>query len=359
MSRKNLKIIVASIAAGAIVLTIAYGVIRRAHTRHVFAHGKHTGKRVAKYPPLDTADYDRRLRILAHLSTATVAGVAPAPIPTATVIHSTAAPKQLYPKAGALLPFRRIVAFYGNFHSKQMGIVGEFPEDEVLKRLRSEVARWNLADPGTPVLPAIHYIAVTAQGSAGQDGKYRLRMSTAELERALRMARKTGGVAFFDIQLGKSGVEAEVPKLDAFLKLPDVHLGIDPEFAMKGDKIPGRQIGTMDAQEINWAIRHLSKLVEQYDLPPKVLIIHRFVPRMITNIRLIHVTPQVQVVIDMDGWGSPDDKRKAYERCIREDRIKLAGFKIFYKNDTRHGSRTMTPDEVLQLNPRPVYIQYQ
>ena len=264
----------------------------------------------------------------------------------------TAAP--LYPKAGALLPFHRIVAFYGNFHSKQMGIVGQFDEAEVLKRLASEVNRWNLADPGTPVLPAIHYIAVIAQAGPGDDGKYRLRESSTELERALKMARKAGGIAFFDIQLGRSSVQTEVPKLDALLKLPDVHLGLDPEFAMKGDKIPGRTIGTMDASEINWAIKHLSKLVDQYDLPPKILIVHRFVPQMITNFRLVHSTPQVQVVIDMDGWGHPDDKRKAYERVIHKNHVALAGLKIFYKNDTRSGGRTMTPTEVLQLNPQPI-----
>jgi hypothetical protein len=32
------------------------------------------------------------------------------------------------PAAGALLPTNRIVAYYGNPHSKKMGVIGEYPE---------------------------------------------------------------------------------------------------------------------------------------------------------------------------------------------------------------------------------------
>ena len=39
--------------------------------------------------------------------------------------------------------------------------------------------------------------------------------------------------------------------------------------------------------------------------------------------------------------------------------VQFTGFKLFYKNDTKRGSRLMTPEEILQLTPKPVYIQYQ
>jgi hypothetical protein len=345
--KPHLKIAVASL-----VLAVVLGGLLWNRLYHV---GKNAGP---KYPPLNTADYDRRMRILFHKSTSSVAGVSPVQVATAPAKKKGASTPG-YPKAGAILPFRRVLAYYGNFHSKQMGILGEFDEAEVLRRLKVEAEQWNRADPNTPVLPAIHLVAVVAQAAPGADGKYRLRMSAEQLDRALRMGRAAGGITFFDIQIARSTVEAEVPRLDKYLTLPDVHLGLDPEFAMKGEKVPGRSIGTMDAREINWTIKHLSKLVDQYDLPPKILIIHRFVPQMVTNLRLIQSTPQVQVVIDMDGWGRPEDKKKTYEKVIRKDRVKLAGLKIFYKNDTRNGSRLMTPAEALELNPRPIYIQYQ
>src|SRR5437764_403989 len=73
------------------------------------------------------------------------------------------------PLAGAILPEHRIVAFYGNPFSKKMGVLGEYPVEEMLTRLDQEVARWREADPSTPVQPALHLIAVVAQGYPGKD----------------------------------------------------------------------------------------------------------------------------------------------------------------------------------------------
>src|SRR5580704_8653930 len=43
-----------------------------------------------------------------------------------------------YPNVGAILPFKRIVAYYGNLYSKQMGVLGEYPPKEMLQRLEGE-----------------------------------------------------------------------------------------------------------------------------------------------------------------------------------------------------------------------------
>ena len=42
--------------------------------------------------------------------------------------------------AGAMLPKNRIVAYYGNPHSKKMGVLGEYPEQEMLAMLDKHVA---------------------------------------------------------------------------------------------------------------------------------------------------------------------------------------------------------------------------
>ena len=41
-----------------------------------------------------------------------------------------------------------------------------------------------------------------------------------------------------------------MPALEQYLKLPNVHLGIDPEFSMKGGQKPGSVIGFFDAGDI-------------------------------------------------------------------------------------------------------------
>ncbi|MEO6149766.1 MAG: hypothetical protein ABIN95_08890, partial [Mucilaginibacter sp.] len=84
--------------------------------------------------------------------------------------------KAARPLPGAVLPFKRVVAFYGNLFSKKMGILGEIPSDQMLAKLKGEAKAWERADPKTPVVPALHYIAVVAQGDGGKDGKYRYRM---------------------------------------------------------------------------------------------------------------------------------------------------------------------------------------
>jgi hypothetical protein len=76
----------------------------------------------------------------------------------------------LYPKVGAILPFKRVIAYYGNFYSTKMGILGELPKNQMFARLKQEVNAWQKADTSTPVIPALHYIVTTAQGSPGSSG---------------------------------------------------------------------------------------------------------------------------------------------------------------------------------------------
>ena len=94
-------------------------------------------------------------------------------------------PKMPTSLPGSILPTKRIIAFYGNPLSKRMGILGEFETDDMLQRLDREVAEWNRLDPSHPVQPALHLIAVVAQGDAGTDGKYRARMDSALIEKRL------------------------------------------------------------------------------------------------------------------------------------------------------------------------------
>ncbi|MDP4264057.1 MAG: hypothetical protein Q8941_16135 [Bacteroidota bacterium] len=264
-----------------------------------------------------------------------------------------------YPLAGAILPFKRIVSFYGNLYSKQMGILGELPPDQMLAKLQQEVTKWQQADTIMEVLPALHYIAVTAQGYPGKDGKHRLRMPFHQIDSILGMAKRINAIVFLDVQVGLSTVQDEIPKLETYLKMPNVHLGIDPEFSMKGGQAPGKVIGTLDAADINYVSEYLAKLVKDNGLTPKILVVHRFTQGMVTNSSQIKVRPEVQVVMDMDGWGHPDLKYSSYKLYIHKEPVQYTGFKLFYKNDIRNNGRMLTPQEVLALKPQPVYIQYQ
>lgn len=260
---------------------------------------------------------------------------------------------------GSILPTRRIVAYYGNPLSKKMGVLGEFPPEEMLARLDREVAAWNKADPAHPVQPALHLIVVVAQGYPGRDGKYRLRMADALVEKVASWAARRNAILFLDIQVGKSTVQEEIPRLEQFLKRPNVHLGIDPEFSMKHGEKPGTKIGTMSSEDVNYAIRYLANIVTADSLPPKILVVHRFTRNMLTGAKSIHLDPRVQLVLNMDGWGNPWLKFDSYRDYVEAEPVQFTGFKLFYHNDTKKGEPLLTPGEVLHLTPAPLYIQYQ
>jgi hypothetical protein len=265
-----------------------------------------------------------------------------------------------YPLPGAVLPFNRIVAYYGNLYSKKMGVLGEYPTEEMFKKLQAEVKKWQAVDSTITVLPALHYIAVTAQGYPGKGDKYRLRMPFKQIDSVIRMAARINALVFLDIQVGLSSVQDEVPLLEPYLKMPQVHLGIDPEFSMKTGKKPGSVIGTMDAADVNFTIKYLADLAKTNKLSPKILVVHRFTQAMVTNYKKIKPQPEVQVIMDMDGWGAQSRKLSTYREFISREPVQFTGFKLFYKNDFREAnSRMMTPEEVMRLKPRPVYIQYQ
>lgn len=293
---------------------------------------------------LDTIDFKNRMKILANNDT-----TGRWPIKN-----------QSFPLPGAMLPFKRIVAYYGNLNSKRMGVLGEFEPKEMWRRLQEEVKQWEKADSLTPVQPALHYIVTVAQADSGVDGKYRLRMNENQIDSILTIAKMGNAIVFLDIQVGLSNLKHEIPVLEKYLKMDNVHLGIDPEFSMKDGTKPGKKIGTFDASDINYASDYLATLVSKNHLTPKILVVHRFTKDMITNYKKIKIRPEVQIVIDMDGWGSPALKKGTHYRHIYSEPVQFTGFKLFYKNDIKHEPfKMLTPSELLKITPRPIYIQYQ
>src|SRR3989344_2197535 len=147
---------ITGVAALALVYTFGYSNLVMTEYRSPVADAP---EKFIPLPELDKAEYDARLFALAHVSTTTLA--------FATTTAATSTPQlwpaeAAYPNAGAILPFKRIVAYYGNFYSKQMGVLGEYPTEQMLTMLASTTAMWTAADPTTPAVPAIHYIATVA-----------------------------------------------------------------------------------------------------------------------------------------------------------------------------------------------------
>ena len=71
-------------------------------------------------------------------------------------------------------------------------------------------------------------------------------------------------------------------------------------------------------------------------------------------LRAYHLSPLVDLVLDMDGFGSQQLKQSSYRAVMREP-LQYPGIKLFYRQDVS----LFTPAEVLALSPSPVVIVYQ
>lgn len=256
--------------------------------------------------------------------------------------------------ADSLLDTHLLITWYGNPHSRRMGVLGE-SEGEVRASALEQQARAFAPLTGKTILPAYHLVAVVAQATAGADGTWRRRESAAVIWSLLDEARLHGFALVLDVQPGRADVVDEVEYLTPFLQEPDVHLALDPEFDMGEGQQPGRELGHMHASDINGALDRLERLVTQDGVPPKVLIVHQFTLAMLPDKDKIRPRRGIDLVLDMDGFGSQSLKRSSYRAVMRQYALPFAGFKLFYRQDTN----LFQPTEVMKLTPVPSVVIYQ
>ncbi|MBA3416084.1 MAG: hypothetical protein H0U10_12750 [Chloroflexia bacterium] len=305
---------------------------------------------VGSAAPLTADTAPGMVAVGAALAEAAVAGPSafvPAPAPA-----SASQPESV---PGAILPGNRVLAYYGHPHDENMGIVGEYPKEEVLRLLLQQAADYEVVDPTRPVIPAFELIATVAQRTPGDDGSYILDTDLETLTEYADFAQANGALVFLDLQIGRGTVAAEIEKIRPLLERPHVHLALDPEFAVGEGETPGEYIGSLDAESIAYAQRTLAQMVSDFGLPPKLLIVHQFREDMIANKLSLRPVAGVQLVIDADGYGAPELKVAVYNILVRDEPVEFAGVKLFYKQDVP----VMTPAEILGLTPAPDVVIYQ
>lgn len=273
-------------------------------------------------------------------------------------LDGVAAEALLPPRPKPFLNRHRVVAYYGNPLAAQMGILGEYEPDEVIRRLREQAEVYQRLSPDRTIAPAIHLIYAVAQEKPGAEGVYLLRMDDELMEEWVRITRENGLQLILDIQFGRSTIDREFPHVAPFLKEPHVHLALDPEFAWGPDEYPLIDIGHIDAAVVNRAQELLEQFIIEHRLPNKMLVVHQFRPDMLKNKVSIRPSAWVETVIDADGFGSPSLKLDQWNRVIRDDNVQLPGIKLFYQQDAKNGG-LMSEADVMALTPTPVVIIYQ
>ena len=254
-------------------------------------------------------------------------------------------------------PGRRLVALYGNPTTGALGVLGEQSAEESVQRV-AEIAQGYDAD-GVPVLPSFEIIATVASASAGADNDYSQEMSLDTLRPWIEVAGDNGIYVILDLQPGRTDFLTQAMRYEEFLRLPHVGLALDSEWRLEPNQVHLRQIGSVDAAEINTVVDWLAALVREQNLPQKYLLLHQFRLDMITNRDQIKTPPELAVVIQMDGQGPLPTKYDTWNALTAgtEDTGFTWGWKNFYDEDTPRGGATA--DEVLDLNPVPGYVSFQ
>lgn len=254
----------------------------------------------------------------------------------------------------SLLRTHLLVTFYGNPHSRAMGVLGHATGAARASALRAQ-ARAYVRLTDKRVLPAYQLVTVVAQATAGTDGRWRRRESRGVIEGLLAEARAHEFHLVLDVQPGRADLAQELEHLRPYLAEPDVHLALDPEFDMDEGQVPGRALGHTRAGDVNLAISFLASLVSTHRLPPKVFIVHQFTLGMLPDKRKIVPAPMIDLVLDMDGFGSQALKLSSYRAVMRQQPLEFAGIKLFYTIDTG----LFSPAQVMALTPTPSVVIYQ
>jgi hypothetical protein len=259
----------------------------------------------------------------------------------------------------ALIPAlanNQILAFYGKPDSRRMGILGEYSKEDLAKLLEGYARLYDEQNGEDGVVPAFYLIYGTCwpEGEIGY-------LRDSVVQDYIEFARARGMLVFIDHQIGKYPVADAVKRLLPWLKYPNVHIALDPEWRTDS---PMKVIGGVSAEEINEAEATMSEyMVSEGISDVKMLVIHQFQERMIADREQLRADYEgVLLIHTADGFGPPALKRYSYSSNARASNLPLKGFKLFFHTDLEgagYDDPLLLPAEVLCLEPRPRLIIYQ
>jgi len=256
----------------------------------------------------------------------------------------------------SLLLNEDVVAFYGSPLSRRMGILGLYSLDELDARLSSLAQEFDQANGDRGVRKAFYII----YGMAWPEGEIGI-LRDSRLIEYIEFALERNILVYIDHQIGKYGVVDSLKKMLPYLRYPNVHLALDPEWRTLSPMV---EIGSVQADEINEAQRVMEEYIHDHGIPgERMLVVHQFHFRMIADRERVRSDfSRVRLVHCADGFGAPALKRLAYSYNAKAENIPVKGFKLFYKSDTPGAGfdePLMTPPEVFGLSPRPYVVMYQ
>jgi hypothetical protein len=255
-----------------------------------------------------------------------------------------------------IFPGRRFVALYGHPGDPVLGVLGEQPVGDAVDRAQRVAAEYeSLVDD--PVIPAFEIITTVASASPGPARDYSRRTPAERLRPWIDAAREAGAYVVLDLQPGRTDFLTQAKEYEELLLEPHVGLALDPEWRLGPDQRHLEQIGSVDAAEVNTVVEWLADLTAEHRLPQKLLILHQFTLRMISDRADVHTgRDELAVLIHVDGFGTPTEKFNTWDALHAAAPPDVWwGWKNFYDEDRP----TFTPERTVEISPSPVFISYQ
>ncbi len=322
------------------------------------ATGRAVGASVVPYDPANVLGYPQIGPALAGRPVSAVRFVGAEPTASSweidTLMRGVQVPGggfQIFPPTQP----RRYVAFYGHPVATGLGALGEQGPAETLARMQPLLAEY--AADGSQVIPTFEIIASIA-AAGPTDGDYSEESSPESLAAWIQFAQDNGMYVILDLQPGREDFLTQAKQYEEVLKLPFVGLALDPEWRLLPDQVHLRQIGHVDAAEVNTVVDWLADLVNANGLPQKMLIVHQFKSTMIVDRETLKQRPELQMVIQMDGQGpiATKDETYAFLTAGTEGAHWRWGWKNFYDEDS---PETASPAYTINHSPVPVFVSYQ
>lgn len=251
---------------------------------------------------------------------------------------------------------RRYVAFYGHPDTSALGVLGEQRGEETIERMRPFLEAYE--GDGAQTVPAFEIIATVAAASAGTDGNYSYEWPIDTFDDLVETADRHDAYIVLDLQPGRSDFLTQAKLYEELLLRPNVGLAIDPEWRLKPDQVHLKQVGSVHSAEINEVINWLADLVRENGLPQKMVVLHMFRTFMIQEREILVDRPELQIVIQMDGDGTEEQKDNTWAALHQgfEDAFWSWGWKNFFDEDE---PGPPTPESTMGKRPTPVYVSYQ
>lgn len=212
---------------------------------------------------------------------------------------------------------------------------------------------------GRDIMPVLELIATIVHPVPGADGMFRTHQPDEIVDDYLAAARRHNGILLLNIQPGRADFIDEVKRWEDYLVEPDVGVALDPEWAVDEGQVPGEVYGRTSGEELDEVAAYLSGLVEEHNLPEKVMVYHQVHRDVVQDESELRPHDGVVIIKSVDGIGAPKDKVGTYDRVNKDmPEHVVAGFKLFYEEDAEHGP-IMTGEQVLEMRPRPQYVLFE